>query len=362
MHTAIVIDETGNQSALQDTTQLLNDVNTFADIIVVSTSARPENLSIGLWISAETLAEGLIRATEMAASKRVLIVSSALAFKFTDLSKLTGEIESCPVLEHIIVAPETEDGMLDIPEIAPESIVSSISRFESWPLLCVATSRYALGAIRLGTALTVTEVLAQALIRATAEGDSVRVLTSITPLVKASTAAAASELSTAARARLLRSAIDALNVEELFPQHNWLTFSQESAAASYHSLAALFLRFSDPASAAECLSCSEQLEESPRYFALQGLIQEAQGETLGAVANLVSSLQCYESRKAKDGKHYLSFSPGNMEILKTRLAEGLDALNKRDNTRALQSFSEAVFTFDSFYAEHGVNKSQKSGE
>jgi hypothetical protein len=51
-----------------------------------------------------------------------------------------------------------------------------------------------------------------------------------------------------------------------------------------------------------------------------------------------------------------------MEILKTRLAEGLDALNKRDNTRALQSFSEAVFTFDTFYAEHGVTKSQKSGE
>lgn len=360
MHTAIVIDETGNQSALQDTTQLLNDVNTFADIIVVSTSARPENLSIGLWISAETLAEGLIRATEMAASKRVLVVSSALAFNFTDLSKLTAEIESCPILEHIIVAPETEEGALDIPEIAPESIVSSISRYESWPLVCVATSRYALGTIRLGSALSVTEVLAQALIRATAEGDSVRVSTSITPLIKASTASAASQLDTAARARLLRSAIDALNVEELFPQHNWVTFSQESAAASYHSLAALFLRFSDPVSAADCLSCSEQLEESPRYFALQGLIQEAQGESLGAVANLVSSLQCYESRKAKDGKHYLSFSPGNMEILKTRLAEGLDALNKRDNTRALQSFSEAVFTFDSFYAEHGVTTPQKS--
>jgi hypothetical protein len=149
-------------------------------------------------------------------------------------------------------------------------------------------------------------------------------------------------------------AIDGLNIEELFPQHDWKSFSQESAAASYHSLAALFLRFQDPESAAQCLACSEKLEESPRYFALQGLIQQAQGETLGAVANLVSSLQCYEARKTTDGKHYLSFTPNNLEVIKTRLAEGLEALNKRDNNRALASFSDAVFSFDSFYSDHGV--------
>jgi hypothetical protein len=149
-------------------------------------------------------------------------------------------------------------------------------------------------------------------------------------------------------------ATDGLNIEELFPQHNWKLFSKESAAASYHSLAALFLRFEEPEAAAQCLACSEKLEESPRYFALQGLIQQAQGETLGAVANLVSSLQCYEARKTTDGKHYLSFTPSNLEVIKNRLAEGLDALNKRDNTRALASFSDAVFSFDSFYSDHGV--------
>jgi hypothetical protein len=151
-----------------------------------------------------------------------------------------------------------------------------------------------------------------------------------------------------------------MNIEELFPRHNWKAFSEESAAASYHSLAALFLRFQDPDSAAQCLACSEKLEESPRYFALQGLIQQAQGETLGAVANLVSSLQCYEARKSADGKHYLNFKPSNLEIVKTRLAEGLDALNKRDNNRALASFSDAVFSFDSFYSEHGVKNPAKT--
>jgi hypothetical protein len=354
MHTAIVIDETGTQSAIQDTAQLLSDVNTFADIIVVSTKARPESFSLGIWVSAETLVEAMSQAANMAASKRVLVVSSSLTFNLTDLSRLTAEIENCRILDHIIVAPSANGAPLEVPEIASESIIQSLSRYDMWPLLCVATSRYALAAISPKSAETVTELITQALIRAAAEGDTIRLSNRISPLAQGASLAAISTLSAAAKARCLKAAVDSMNVEELFPQHNWMTYSKESAAASYHSLAAMFLSFSDPASAAECLACSEQLEESPRYFALQGLIQQAQGETLGAVANLVSSLQCYEARKSNDGTHYLSFAPGNLEILKTRLAEGLDALNKRDNQRALESFSEAVFNFDSFYAEHGV--------
>jgi predicted oxidoreductase len=40
--------------------------------------------------------------------------------------------------------------------------------------------------------------------------------------------------------------------------------------------------------------------------------------------------------------------------------DGLDALNKRDNARALTHFSEAVFNFDPFYADHGVRSLSKS--
>lgn len=354
MHTAIVIDETGSPAAIQNTVQMLSDVNTFADIIIVSSKARPDGLAQGIWISSENLVEGFSRATAMAASKRVLVVSSQLTFNLTDLSKLTAEIEACGILEHIIITPRTDTTTLEIPEITPEAIVSSLTRYDSWPLMCVATSRYSLSAISPDSIESVTELIAQSLIRSTAEGDSVRTSSVITPRISSARGARTCTISTRARARCLRCAVDAMNVEEMFPNHNWVTFSKESAAASYHSLAALFLRFEDPASAAECLSCSEQLEESPRYFALQGLIQKAKGETLGAVANLVSSLQCYEERKTNTGDHYLSFSPGNLDALKARLAEGLDALNKRDNSRALESFSEAVFTFDSFYAEHGV--------
>jgi hypothetical protein len=151
-----------------------------------------------------------------------------------------------------------------------------------------------------------------------------------------------------------------MNIEELFPQHAWREFSKESAAAAYHTLAALFLRFGDADAATQSLQCSERLEESPRFFALLGLIQQSQGETLGAVANFVSSLQCYEARKKDDGKHYLTFKPMDLELINSRLVDGLNALNKRDNDQALTHFSEAVFSFDSFYAQYGVQPLPKA--
>ena len=42
-----------------------------------------------------------------------------------------------------------------------------------------------------------------------------------------------------------------------------------------------------------------------------------------------------------------------------RVVDGLEALNKRENDRALTHFSEAVFNFDPFYAEYGVQSLTK---
>lgn len=360
MHSAIVIDEGGTQAAIADTTQLLDDVKAFADILVVSTRPAPDNFSTGMWITGTSLPAAMAQAASIAASKRVLLVNSALAFNLTDLSKLVPEIENRSLVEHIVVTPITEGATVDMPEIAPETIVSALQTYEAFPLLCVSTSRQALAAVCAGAADSVIEIITKTLIHSISDGDSVRVSSKITPLVSSGAVTELCTLSNGAKARCLQMAIDGMNIEELFPRHNWKSFSEESAAASYHSLAALFLRFQDPESAAQCLACSEKLEESPRYFALQGLIQQAQGETLGAVANLVSSLQCYEARKSDDGKHYLNFKPTNLEIIKIRLAEGLDALNKRDNARALASFSDAVFSFDTFYSEHGVRNPTES--
>lgn len=355
MHSAIVIDDGRSQTAAIDKVQHLKDVKTFADIIVASTRQAPTGCTACLWITSDSLVTALAQAASSAASKRALVISASMSTDSIDLSKIVPEIENRSVLEHIIFTTIKDGRSLPVPDISPESIVTSLSNSEIFPLLCVATSRYALSSVRHHQLESVTEFLTHALITSVSDGDTVRVSSTISPMVESEMWNNLTLLSNKAKSRCLRAAVDGLNIEELFPSHNWGLFSKESAAASYHSLAALFLRFDDPDSAAQCLNCSENLEESPRYFALQGLIHKAQGETLGAVANLVSSLQCYEARKDnQQGQHYLTFKPSNLEIIKTRMAQGLEALTRRDNVKAFESFSDAVFEFDSFYTEHGV--------
>jgi hypothetical protein len=160
-----------------------------------------------------------------------------------------------------------------------------------------------------------------------------------------------------AKAQILRHAVNSVNIEEIFPNHAWSAHGNECAAACYHTLSAQFIRLSDMESALECLSLSDQLEDSPRSLALRGLIALGQGETLQAVANMVSSLQEYEKRKEDEERvHYLTFTPKDLEKVNTDLQSGLDALNKRDNSTALEFFSDAVFEFDSFYEDCGLRE------
>jgi hypothetical protein len=359
MLTALVIDDIGSLSAVLDKVQSLNEVGTIAEIIVVSKDEQPQCASPAIWVKGATLVDALHQAVSLAASKRVIVISSALQFESHDIARLVAEIETTPMLQHTIVHPHSDLGEIDLPQMSPDGIIASLTNFEQWPLLCVATTRVTLRELKESSASTYTELLAQALIVSMGDGDEIRVASSITPFISSPMSRAISELSPSARANLLRTTVEAMNIEELFPQHAWKEFSQESAAAAYHTLAALFLRFGDADAAIQSLQCSERLEESPRFFALLGLIQQSQGETLGAVANFVSSLQCYEARKKDDGKHYLSFKPMNLEVINSRLVDGLNALNKRDNDRALTHFSEAVFNFDSFYAQCGVQSPPK---
>ncbi|MCI5065956.1 hypothetical protein MRY87_09555 [bacterium] len=153
---------------------------------------------------------------------------------------------------------------------------------------------------------------------------------------------------------LLQFALASINIEELFPNHPWETFESESAAACYHTLAGRFIAFGALDKAQECLLYGDRLEDSPRSLALRGLIALRQGETLAAVANMVSSLQEYEKRKTQDEKHYLNFQPENLEVINSNLQDGLSALNKRENDRAVECFTDAVFQFDTFYKECGL--------
>jgi hypothetical protein len=360
MFSTIVTDDIGSKLAVLEKVKCLNDITGTTDILVVSTNAQPAEWTTGIWIQAPTMVAGLVKAAELAASKRIIVMSSAVAFEPADLARLVGELDTRQIREHTIVVARTESGLVQIPELSAETILNSISKIDTWPLTIVATSRFALSMIGENDATSSTEYLAQALVRSIADGDTIRHSTLIDTVISSANVSTTSNLSDEARARILKATIDAFNIEELFPKHNWISYGQESAAASYHSIAALFLRFGDPESAAECLDCSERLEESPRYFALQGLIHKQKGETLGAVASFVSSLQCYEARKVDTGKHYITFKPNNLEVINSRLVDGLNALNKRDNDSALNYFSEAVFNFDPFYAEHGVLPTGKS--
>jgi hypothetical protein len=153
----------------------------------------------------------------------------------------------------------------------------------------------------------------------------------------------------------VREVIENFNIEDIFPTHPWSGRGEESAAACYQALAAIFLRLNDPQSAQECLSWSDKFEDSPRSLALKAFIARENGETLGAVANMVSSLQQYELRKKENTNHYVSFTPRNIEVINSHLVAGLEALNNRNNEAALENFTQAVFNFDSFYSDFGLD-------
>ena len=72
---------------------------------------------------------------------------------------------------------------------------------------------------------------------------------------------------------------------------------------------------------------------------------------------MVSSLQQYEVRKTnEENKHYLTFTPEDLELINSKLNAGLEALNRKDNEAALGCFAEAVFGFDNFYSTNGVDR------
>jgi hypothetical protein len=359
MLTVLVIDGTGSQSTMLSTLATLGDIPAVCEIIAVSTDEKPQEPHSATWITGATIMEGLSQAITVAASKRIIIINSALTFDTGDLSRFAAEVEVSPLIEHIYLPPISADGVAELPSLTPDTIIHSLSRNDTWPLLCLATTRSALRKQLERAAGSLTEFLLTCCIEAISSAEVIRRSSVNSPLIAPHILRALCELSPEERGRALKVAVDTINIEELFPNHAWNEFSQESAAAAYHSLAALFIQFGDMTSAEEALRCSESLEESPRYFALQGLLSHKKGETLGAVANMVSSLQCYESRKVNDGKHYLTFTPKNLEIINSRLVDGLNALNKRENDKAMTHFSEAVFNFDSFYGEHGVQLLEK---
>lgn len=243
--------------------------------------------------------------------------------------------------------------LVELPDMSTDALVELIAYQPNWPVRIISTPTSFIKDFGNSSALSVSEYLAGILVHATNAACNIQGFDTIAdsrlPVLENETPFTESE-----RTRLMRLVVSSCNIEDLFPNYAWSEWSQESAAAAYHSLAAHFIRLGDTDAALECLGLSDHLEDSPRSLALKGLIAIKQGEQLTAVANMVSSLQQYEIRKKQSNEHYLSFTPKDMAEVNRRLNLGLKALNQRDNETAAFHFAEAIFDFDGFYRKFGV--------
>jgi hypothetical protein len=148
----------------------------------------------------------------------------------------------------------------------------------------------------------------------------------------------------------VRKAIESIAIEDLFPSLPWSSSERESGTSAYHSLAAKFIRLGDLSSAETCLDRAEELHSSPRTLALRAVVAMERGETFGAIAKLIASLQEYEQGSKTP---YTRISE-NVEHVNSELKQGLEALNAQDNTGALTHFVRAIREFDGFYKETGL--------
>jgi hypothetical protein len=253
-----------------------------------------------------------------------------------------------------IIQPAVNTNEVSYESVSTENLIQFILHSSSLFFLAVSATKDALLANSEMENINSNEALARLAISATAQSHSVSIANGIISFAKE--LPVDSTLTNSQKANLLSYAISSANIEDLFPNYAWKDHEQESAAACFHTLAAHFIRLNDYKSAEECLSMSDQLEDSPRSLALRAMICKEQGQTLGAVANLVSSLQQYEDRKRNnENKHYFTFVPNDLEKINTNLQEGLSALNQQENDKAFGYFKNAVFNFDNFFQETGLD-------
>ena len=355
MISIIVIENGASQSSLQKTVGAAA-ASSSDNIIVIG--ARPEEMNDAsiefITPSGLPMSEMLRTAVTHARHNRILFVDARSRIDSRQLIALMNSTNGR--LGAVAYAPlEISGECVTLPEMLTETVVSTLTTQTGWPTAFVAMkASFAEKFLRSSSGSSLGEVMSEAMIQAIIDGEAVERLNSHVEISSFDITSDDCVLSSARMAALLKLAVNNCNIEDLFPQHAWKQHQEESAAACYHTLAALFIRFGDTESAIDCLKLSDQLEDSPRSLALKGLIALDRGETLGAVANLVSSLQQYELRKKSDGSHYLSFTPSNLERINSNLNAGLQALNKRNNEEAVEHFAEAVYNFDTFYSEYGV--------
>ncbi len=146
---------------------------------------------------------------------------------------------------------------------------------------------------------------------------------------------------------ILKCIIELFNIEDIFPSLEWSSNPKQSAAHSYQLLASQFLLLGDNDAALECINISDQFMETARSYALRAVIASQKGETLAAVANMVTSLQQYEESAP------LGSLNDQIECSVTSsLQDGLNALNDQNNQLALEKFTHAIAEYDPYFKEH----------
>lgn len=358
MVSIIVIENGGSTETLKDIVKTAMEVHG-TETFLVANAPLPEVWQTRNYIAMSHSSPNscIQNAINKARYDLILFIDSKAS---TSLDQLTQMIAAMSSNSSSFTYAEVQSAneVIEMPDLSAANLVSAITATAPWPVLMVGTSKKMLQSMGEMNGSSITEIIVRMMVKAAAQGEEIA--SAPFTLEIGEEAAASLAISRESTARCLNTAVNSCNIEELFPSHPWSSHEEESAAASYHTLAAHFMRLGDSDSAMACLSFSDQFEDSPRSLALKGLIAQSRGELLGAVANMVSSLQQYETRKNDDNKsHYLSFKPNDLEVVNSKLHAGLEALNLRDNESALSYFAEAVFDFDPFYKDLGVSTTKR---
>ena len=298
--------------------------------------------------------------SEMKDEELILFINSNATKDLVAMKRIVDEATAKHSHEIMIASCIADNDEIKLPKLTPSHLVSGVSECDLWPIGCIAVRASFLHA-HLRTEKSISEILIYSLCDAGMNNIPIKTFDSQVKL-NHNLDDEICMMFAEQRARLLNYVVNSCNIEELFPNHPWSKYETESAAASYQTLAAIFYKLGDIQDAKECLSLSDKLEESPRSLALRALIAMDNGEALGAVANLISSLQRYEVRKRNDNEdHYLTFTPQDLEKINDHLNQGLEALNQQNNVVAAHHFAAAVFDFDDFYKENGVDALSTQG-
>lgn len=344
-----MIENGADESAVKSSLQSLQQAH-LSDIFLISSKDASSGARF-ISLEGRTLNAAMDEALSLVRNEQIMILDARLAL---DSAMLKSLMQSSQPTASIGIFSFTRNGQfIEISEPSTEALFPLLSSSKELPTHAAIVSRRFAMEFKCGVDTSAAELIASMIIKAIVEHEDISRYEDEIEI----RSRAPSALSNQQRANLVHFLVDNNNIEDIFPSHDWVNHQEESAAASYHTLAAMFLSLGDSQSALQALQLGDQFEDSPRALALRALIARQKGEVLGAVANLVTSLQQYEARKKNRG-HYLSFIPSNLEVINSSLSAGLSALNQRDNETALGCFAEAVFNFDSFFKEFGLDRIQ----